>query len=345
MNRLSIPLTAFLLGAALLAGGCRSSGRQELLERDLRHQEDRIYQLETHLNECQQWLEAMQAENEDLRDQVEKGTPAPKASSRRGNGAASSVAPADRVPPYAGPPQISPPNPAVPDGKLPEMVAPPSVELPDLSPPKSTPKAPTPRINEQGSVEGNSVKGGSVEQAEQGEVAAITLNGALTGGYNADAQPGDEGVMVVIEPHGPGGEVVAVPAKVSVVAMDPSLEGDAARIARWNFTTEQAAGHAKKTAQATGLHFNLVWPQEPPQHKSLKLFVRYITPDGRKLDAEQAIEIEPPPRQARAWIRSVNPTPVEAQPGEPPSVYQRRPQPPQRSAMLPPRAGQWSPYR
>ena len=72
MKRLSGPL---VLVMATASAGCRSAANQELLERDLRHQEDRIYHLESNLADYKQWLEATRLENEVFREQLAKTSP------------------------------------------------------------------------------------------------------------------------------------------------------------------------------------------------------------------------------------------------------------------------------
>ena len=162
MNRLPI---AIALGLALLAFGCRSGGNQELLERELRWQEDRIRHLESHICECEQQLEACQQENDALearehQPRRDDSTPAPaeagcskipaapaarqlaRPESARCAiaGAAScprSNSPTEQAPPFQGPPLISPPNPSVPEGEMPSRTS--RVRRPDpelRSPPR-----------------------------------------------------------------------------------------------------------------------------------------------------------------------------------------------------------------
>jgi hypothetical protein len=312
---------ACLLVVLALTGswGCRgASQRQELLERELRHQEDRIYQLEEHLADCKAQLDGCQQGSTTIR------TPAgatiidvPRASNELSPPTVQLGAP-EQAPPFSGPPQISPPNPNVPEGTWTtpktstpahsnDGFKPPVVELPTLEPPRtstepppSSPPSMTPPANQ----------GTDTTPADEADIAAITLNGELTGGYNADDRPGDEGVTVFVEPRSSSGRVARSSGKVSVVLMDPAQQGDAARVARWNFTAEEAARHFRRTPTGDGLHLQLRWPNEAPAHSDLSLHVRYITEDGRKLDIEKPIHVDLPSQQAsRAWIRAVKPAP------------------------------------
>ena len=61
-----------------------------------------------------------------------------------------------------------------------------------------------------------------------------------------------------------------------------------ARIARWDF---DAAELADKFDHGTtrGLNLTLPWPATPPPGEKLHLFVRYVAPDGRKLQSDREI--------------------------------------------------------
>jgi len=58
---------AILVLACVSLTGCRSGGRKELLTRDLRLQEDRIYELEDMLDQMECQLESCRRENETLK--------------------------------------------------------------------------------------------------------------------------------------------------------------------------------------------------------------------------------------------------------------------------------------
>jgi len=48
-------------------------------------------------------------------------------------------------------------------------------------------------------------------------------------------------LLVVVEPRDRTGRTVDAPANMSVVVIDPALEGNAARVARWDFTVAETA--------------------------------------------------------------------------------------------------------
>lgn len=175
-------------------------------------------------------------------------------------------------------------------------------------------------------------------------VAAIVLNRALTGGINTDDAAGDQGLLVVIEPRDRTGRSVDAPAEVSVVVLDPALEGDAARVARWDFTPAETAAMFRRTGPAAAIHLTTAWSADPPVHNKLHLFVRYVTADGRKLQTDQPIEVALAGDKTTRWNPSDRPA---SEPRQPPTarVPGRGPRMATRSDETKPRRPVWSPER
>ncbi|MGD9646267.1 MAG: hypothetical protein AB7U73_11190 [Pirellulales bacterium] len=302
----------------------------------------------------------------------------------------------DTAPPFEAPPEIQPPSADVPEGELPSLPptdstpsydspsGPPAVEPHSPAVPGSSSSASSPHDTD-GALDpiaaappvdnGEPVEPRTLPGAAPGDptVTSVTLNESATQGLDADGQPGHEAITVVVEPRNTAGEIVPVPAEISIVVLDPALQGQAARVARWDFSPDEAQDHVRADATTTGLHFDLAWPDRVPSNRSLMLFVRYTLPNREQFVIDQAIEIEPPAVQAYQpspsdWNASqrmaASPTPADprqaarrgpmppgrgyAQPGPVARMTQRNgyAQPP-RPNYLPermrPRGGQWSP--
>ena len=127
------------------------------------------------------------------------------------------------------------------------------------------------------------------------------------------------------------GRAVDAPAEVSVAAFDRSLRGEAARVARWDFTPAETASLFCRTVDGSAIHLAMGWPNRPPQHNKLQLFVRYTTADGRKLEATGPIEIALPGERTARWTPAERPTPDE------------RPVPVERAVEREPTANSWRP--
>lgn len=274
--------------ACLAAAGCRVNPSVALLERENLELEDRVYQLADLLEDCRR-------ENARLRRKLE---------------------PADRE---TWQPEDQRPRPAAPE-PAPERetidsldLAPPAVEIPGLDvpgqealerPPRpETPpppdEQPPPWIPPSEDDNRDAAAVTIPPRVDNANVQFITLNDRLTGGYDKDGRVGHEGVTAVLEPRGARGRTLNAAAPVSVVLLDPLLPGDAARVARWDFTAEEIAASYRKTPLSEGIHLELVWPSALPIHSQLQMFVRYTTDDGRKLEAEKRIEVDVPVLQAR----------------------------------------------
>ncbi|HEX7448662.1 MAG TPA: hypothetical protein VF306_14015 [Pirellulales bacterium] len=292
----------FLCCAAmlLLAVGCRANPRQELIEQEHRFLEDKIWQLSGLIDEYEQQLDSCQRENEALlRELGELRTPNRRRPASR-NGDELSPPVVEEV--EAGsfePPIIAPPDPSIPEGITTEEG---DIELAE---PGSVAGGPAIGRADAGRVKRRMSAHAPVEPQDE-LVTQITLNRKLTGGHNVDAKPGDEGVMVVVEPLNEAGELIEAPGAVSIVVLDPALEGEAARVARWDFSSREAAEHLKRTPLGDGLHFELRWPHSPPTHRLLNLYVRYTTADGRRLQVEKQIDVEPPgaEQMGERWTRT-----------------------------------------
>jgi hypothetical protein len=151
-------------------------------------------------------------------------------------------------------------------------------------------------------------------RADNTRVDRITVNRALTGGYDRDARLGDAGVTVLVEPRDSHGQLVPAAGPVSVVILDRGRWGNAARVARWDFTAEQTASLYRKTPYGEGIFLEMPWPGAPPDRSHLHMFVRYTTQDGRNLEASRELDVALPARRQQGW------TPLATSAVEPPAI-------------------------
>jgi hypothetical protein len=301
-------LLALCCLALLGSAGCRTRPAITLLEHENRDLEDRVYELAD-------LVDQLRCENADLHERLgtEEGGPEPiglglpleltEPSPRPRSTGAEIPDPGGlesldvEVPPLDTP--VEPPPGSDREGGG----APPPAPLPAwptqrTEAPKwngasdAAPEPPNPRTAAQQTAQ--LVAEQPQPAADNTVVAAITLNQRLTRGYNLDGRDGDEGILVEIEPRDAGGQLVAAAAPVAVVVLDPHLAGDAARVARWDFSAEEITRRCRKAPDAEGIRLEMVWPGAPPIHDRLHLFVRYQTDDGRNLEADQTIEIDVP---------------------------------------------------
>lgn len=349
MNSWQLAVVALAL---LAVAGCRTDPNIALLERELRLQEDEIYRLRDCIKDYQA---ALQSRPEDTavsersgtvdsgwnglpRSYLPEGVPPVGEQSRPSR---DDAVPGDRggvAPPYQPPregQQPERPGQGKPwqgqgDSQLP--MTKPSDE--DGAGPGRTPRpsdGPRP------------VRSAAGKQATQ-----LVLHPRLTGGYDADGRPGHEGITVVIEPRDAQGRSVLAPADVSVIVLDPALEGGAARVARWDFTAAETAAHLQNAGGDRAIRLELPWPADPPVHGQLYLSVRYTTGEGRKLQAEGPIRIIPPEQPSGGWGPAEPAPPIPE--GSRPGLAARTPAPPSPSPEKAPTEPKvkrpvWSPDR
>src|SRR5581483_7131175 len=295
---------------------------------------DMVDEYESRLDSCHRENEALLAELGRSRTSGKRG-PAPRTPSNTREmvppvveeGAAGGAIP------FEGPPLILPPDPKVPEGE--HMAK-------GGKPAKSG-------LSGGAKVRSTSAGRGPIDPV----VTQITLNRKLTGGHNVDGHAGDEGVMVVVEPLNAAGDLIEVAGEISIVVLDPAIEGDAARVARWDFSSKEAASYLKRTPLGDGLHFDLRWPHSPPVHRVLNLYVRFTTADNRRLQVEKQIEVDPPGGEDTPQGRLTEKPPTEAKADDDKTAAHGQPKTirsvpgdaahPESSTGL--RGPRWAPYR
>jgi hypothetical protein len=138
------------------------------------------------------------------------------------------------------------------------------------------------------------------------KVTHLFLNPQQTRGADFDGQPGDDGLKIVLEPRNAGEEFVSEAGTLSVVVLDPDREGDAARIARWDFDPSATRQMLAATSPDRGIKLEVPWPAAAPTSNRLKLFVRYETADGRRLQADRDVFVTLPGQAMTRWTPRSN---------------------------------------
>jgi hypothetical protein len=283
---LSVALCAGLLWLA----GCRSDPNRELLERELRDHEDQIYDLQNQLEDKCHELEACRRENTTLK----KGT---GVTVDEGDG------------------RVTPPPRPQPPAELP------SVPKIDLGTPESSPPIPPIPPAKKSTDPGSARKGSrsvrpaaldgdaadiqiALPRSSGAAIERLAINHLMTGGHSFSGQPGDDGLLVVFALRDRSGQAVQADGDMSIVAIDPQLSGDDGRLARWDFSAPEAAAHFRNLL-TNGYHFDLLWPNHPPRHNDLKIYVRVTTADGHRFEDSQAVHVRMPGDSLTAsnWVK------------------------------------------
>jgi hypothetical protein len=304
-----------LLPVVLLSGCCnyyKNRVNQQLWERELRLQENCIYQLRWQLEDKCRELDAANARNNSLNRQTDvlrddshgpnfappAGVPAPSGTSGGRSTEAPRLPPAPKLPDIdIGQPFTPGGSNAPPAGSGSSLKKGPELRGPTLTQASYTTVGPeSRRPNEMPSDRPN----------PDAEVERIILNPGMTGEVNTSGKPGAGVLNVVIEQRDARGSRVLAPGDISIAVVDPAIEGDAGRIAKWNFEADKIAQYVRRNHDGGSLRFELHWPT-PPEHSDLRLFVRFTTFDGRRLEANLPIEAQVAggERTKHSWTRSM----------------------------------------
>jgi hypothetical protein len=276
---------------------------QQLWERELRLQEDCIYRLKWQLEDSQrqlddanQRLNTAGKENNVLRDSVGPELSSPSAfggSGSSGGTGRSSEAP--RLPPAPGLPNIQQGQEFIPGSSAPPTNVPPpsggksSSRAPELRGPAVTPASLNTPVKSE-DLSGNPLRP-SERMNPDAEVARIILNPHHTGGLNSDGKPGDDMLSIAIEQRDANDQRILAPGDLKIVLVDPALDGPEAKLARWEFDSDEVARHVRRNREGASYQFELPW-QTNPTHSDLRVFVRFSTFDGRRLEANAPLEVD-----------------------------------------------------
>ncbi len=121
----------------------------------------------------------------------------------------------------------------------------------------------------------------------------LAINSWLTGGRNTDGQPGDDELVVMIQPRDRDNEPVKLPGTLQLQLTDPAAPKGSRQIGAWTFTPKQCRTHWLGSMLSRGFLFKLPW-QSPPTRNRLLIHSRFDTTDGRRFDADLLIHIQPP---------------------------------------------------
>ncbi len=317
-------VVAGLLGLAL--AGCRNDPSVALLERDNRQKEWEIHRLRGRIEDLEEAINSSAPAGPVIVRGVPPGEMPPEPGTTDGGRSgppSTRPAPPSTLPGRSNSESVIPgpggihisPGMEVPSGEVPERMKVPGDGGP--SRPVLPPGGPSFGPSSQWS------PAGPLTPADNSPVAQITLHPALTGGIGTGGRPGDEGLLVVVEPRDFAGNIVNSPGDISVALLDPALSGEQARLARWDFAAAQTEGMIR-TGSQPGIHLRLPWTSTPA-HDRLKVFVRYTTRDGRKLQAERLIAV------------ALN--------GSPPALREAPPDADAARTASRPQRPQWSPVR
>lgn len=160
----------------------------------------------------------------------------------------------------------------------------------DLPPPEEKPSFRKPQVSE--------------PELVDPQVSSVFINPFHTTGVELDQQPGDDGITILFEPRNAAGQFVPQTGEVAIVVLDPALEGEAARVARWELSKTEVSKRMLDARPERGVKVQLKWPEKRPEHAKLKLFVRYHAADGRQIEGHSDVFVTLPGQISQRWTPS-----------------------------------------
>jgi hypothetical protein len=278
------------------AAGCKSDLNQQLLERELRYQEDQIYQLQDELQDKCARLDSVASENASLRRQLGVGETDPVSRTRPAR-----PTPATPSSPIAVPPAIQVPDairgPAA-APKPPVDLAPPSLDnIPPLPvKPSSVTEPPPLSLPAPLDAAAKPVPAASAPVAvpvaydqplSDGRPVRLVVNSATTACFDDNGDGRSDGINVTFEPRDATEKLVPAPGAVSIAVFetaDPSVP-----IATWSIPAAQADAHFRRTTRLRGMHFPLRWTGVPPTGDHVRVVVRVTAADGATLETDATV--------------------------------------------------------
>ncbi|MFM8378137.1 MAG: hypothetical protein ACKOB1_02315 [Planctomycetia bacterium] len=299
----------------LVAFGCKSDISQQLLERELRMQEDQIYLLQDEVQENRARLEHVAAENRSLKKQlgiVDADASLPSRIDVPPAVAAPARGPTPATPPALVPPAVSAPAVVAPPLTLPEPAGVPPVSAepadgPRFGPPSGGAAPPAqiappaldgvPPLPSDPATRGASatseIKRLSHEESlsAEGKITHLVINPGRTTCFDGDGDGTSDGLAIVFEPRDADERLVTAGGDVTITATDPAAPGgpEGAPLATWQIPSTEALAHFRRTSRARGLHFTLPWQGRPPAGDHVRLFVKLTTFDGQSFETDATV--------------------------------------------------------
>lgn len=121
----------------------------------------------------------------------------------------------------------------------------------------------------------------------------ITL-GRLTGGYDNDKHPGDEGLQLFLEPKDEADHVLKSPGALHVTALNISPEGIKTPFSQWELSPEELRRNWKDGFMSKGYVLTLPWQGWPTQ-ENVRVVAQLKLADGRMFEADRDVRVHLPP--------------------------------------------------
>ena len=137
------------------------------------------------------------------------------------------------------------------------------------------------------------------------KVIEIAFHPTLCRGQCLDSKDRNDGLYLVLQPRNASGEVIDLPASLTIVALDPNRPDDQSKIGRWTLTKEEIDAQLEPVGIGHGFHISLPWQEAKPSGDAVQVHIRYEMQDGRRLVNERRIQLHVPSAGSASWTPRV----------------------------------------
>ena len=286
MSHARPPIHVALVFAAAFSAGCQSGVERDVVQREMRQQEDQIYALEDYLSEYQQLLCDARTENAMLKRKIVQGQ-------YRGDRANGRGDQSESLP--------SPPTTRRSDTRAPAAepsVIPPEVPPLDLSEP-AVPPLEDQSANELAELD-HEVQPAAAAIEVVGEPATAVV---LRGKVRLDEGASGPRLLVEVQPVDDQGQLAEFHGSMSLLVLDPAARAKEQQLARWDIQPDDLQALAAHLEHGTWFEFPLQLPADAPTNRPLELWVRLVPEDGEKLLGRTTMDLSRAGRFASADVK------------------------------------------
>lgn len=140
------------------------------------------------------------------------------------------------------------------------------------------------------------------------KIVDIAFHPTMCRGHNFDANPGDDGLYLVVTPLNEAGQVINEIGTLTVIVEEDGLKtkngaNDAsnARIAGWEITKEELRESLMPIGSAQGFHLSLPWKEASPKGQVVTVYLKYELDDGHVFVNQRNIQMRKPSNGQSVW--------------------------------------------
>lgn len=140
------------------------------------------------------------------------------------------------------------------------------------------------------------------ETVSDRRIVEIGFHGTLCRGANLDDQPDDDGLYLVLQPRNSRGHMIPEVGDLSIAALDPRRDGNAAQIGNWHFSAAELRSKLQPIGSSQGIHLSLPWSGPDPVSERVEVVVWLTLANGKRLTNERTIYVSGKDGSKTVWV-------------------------------------------